>query len=595
MMRVLLACALVLLTLLAGCSTTESFPPLLVVSELGPSEVEIGDHVEVRGDGFPVGRTAQVTFRGALHRLGGASIEDATIAVRGFASSHSTVELRVDEEVRAAFAGRSTHCTFEGEVSVAFPGSGLAPVYGVLPHATLDVRGLHHGLTAEARGDGDGDGHGKEVGVELLRRHGIEAELVGTQLLIAQVVDGSRGAQAGFVRGDVLVSWNGLRVTGFSDIDSETEAQTIPVVLRHADSVKEERARLALHPELQRVPNDALRALSLLTLLGLATALLVASPWRRLRGIWAGVLGSEELASLTLTSSNTEGPYHRTLRLLAGAGVIAVFAALPFLGFLIIRDFDVPIVAGLFALVSGMHMRSGAPANRAFRSVLSACAIQSVALLIILGISFILGTSRLWEIGASQGPMPWAWNAFRNPAWTVCAMLLVATCVTKLERSESRISGTDKLLLRLRTALGACTLTTVFFGAGRLPESWEVSRYHLAATALGAAVFAVKASLTAAGLERILRTIGAAPGDAVFSWTAAKLVALVVAALAMAALGVRFAFGQQSEQLIAQCTFALVLILGVRVAFSVWNPLSWPWQTRPRIARPTEADFGTRF
>src|SRR5262245_15258465 len=45
-------------------------PPLIAADELAPREAEVGDRLEVKGSGFPKGRTARMTFRGTLHRPG---------------------------------------------------------------------------------------------------------------------------------------------------------------------------------------------------------------------------------------------------------------------------------------------------------------------------------------------------------------------------------------------------------------------------------------------------------------------------------------------------------------------------------------------
>ena len=71
---------------LGGCER-DGVPPLVEVTEVSPREIELGDRLELKGAGFPQGRSGRITFRGTMWRPGqtpitGASVEAEGIVVR---------------------------------------------------------------------------------------------------------------------------------------------------------------------------------------------------------------------------------------------------------------------------------------------------------------------------------------------------------------------------------------------------------------------------------------------------------------------------------------------------------------------------------
>src|SRR5262249_41103708 len=116
---------------------------LITADELAPREAEIGDRLEVRGNGFPKGRAARVGFRGALHRPGEPPAR-ADIETEGMATSAQKIELTLTEALEAAFCGRgdrAAHTTFRGEVEVAFAAvaPGAPPVAAEVRDVVLDL------------------------------------------------------------------------------------------------------------------------------------------------------------------------------------------------------------------------------------------------------------------------------------------------------------------------------------------------------------------------------------------------------------------------------------------------------------------------
>src|SRR5438105_15244775 len=112
----------------------EGTPQLIRVTELLPREAEIGDSLQIHGDGFPQGRPAHVRFRGTLVRPGEAPVQ-TEIEATGTATLPTEVTVAFDEDLESRFCGvgkRAAHTTFSGEVEVAFSPAleGAPPVAG---------------------------------------------------------------------------------------------------------------------------------------------------------------------------------------------------------------------------------------------------------------------------------------------------------------------------------------------------------------------------------------------------------------------------------------------------------------------------------
>jgi hypothetical protein len=124
----------------------EQVPPLVEIAEVSPRELEIGDHVEIRGAGFPQGRKAKVTFEGTVRKPGVAAAQSVSIESDGIVASTARVEVVVREALEEGFCGKgdqAAHATFEGAVRVAFSSTdpdAVAPLGAVLRGVSLDVR-----------------------------------------------------------------------------------------------------------------------------------------------------------------------------------------------------------------------------------------------------------------------------------------------------------------------------------------------------------------------------------------------------------------------------------------------------------------------
>jgi len=216
--------ALVLVWLVAGAGpyAQPAATSLIQVLDMTPTAVEPGDTIALLGDGFPAGKPARVTFRGTLHRPGEQPLVGVEISAFGTAAGADQVQLAVGDAIQALFCGagdRAAHTTFEGDVEVAFAAAapGAPPVAGVLNGVTLDVR------PAAGVADIDRDREGDRV-LAFLGIHAAASMPTRSGLVVEGVEPRSRAEASGIVAGDVLLSFDGVRV--IADL----------ATVRHADS-----------------------------------------------------------------------------------------------------------------------------------------------------------------------------------------------------------------------------------------------------------------------------------------------------------------------------------------------------------------------
>jgi hypothetical protein len=557
-----------------GCvSSRESFPPLLQVTEVGPSEVEVGDKLELRGEGFPVGKIAIVTFRGAVYRLGEAPLPQAELRVRGFAATGNIVELRIDDEVRAAFTGPSAHATFRGEVEVAFaaPRGSIAPVYGVLHAAVFDVRGpdlpqnpawyTRIGMGAQAFADGGG--FSARQGEGLLHLQGISAELSGPQLVVRDVEAGSPAASAGLVSGDVLVAWDGLNVRSFADVSLETDAQRVEVLVRRPGQTHDQALSMMLHPAASIAPRDAVLGTLGVFAFAILVVVLFGARWQAFDAV------------VQVMASAGGGPRERNpaVHVLAGAFVFALFAAMPYLRYLLVQQFDLPI---LFALLITMNAVAQA---RGVRGGWVVMLVSQLTLgLALLATSFLEGSLAFADAWRGQGAEPWRWNVAQDPARVVLFVVVVAASVIEVPRPNP-----SKALERARLVLASAVVTTLFLGAGRMPETWEVSRYRDIVTVIGALVFVAKAFGVMWILEHVKVVVLRAHEVELRRLVVRWLLPAALLASASGALLVYFDVAHRTGALLGHATFAALFLLVARAvkgaASEGWTKSKHPDQT----------------
>ncbi len=406
----------------AGSCSMQAAPQLIQVREVVPTDVEIGDRIAIVGEGFPAGKQARVTFRGALHRPGERPTRDAEIVVPGAVVGPEQVEVAFGESTQALFCGpgdRSAHTTFEGEVEVAFAAAavGAPPVAGALRQVVLDVR-------PSAR-DREFDPEGQRVLTFVGLRVALDARR-GIGLPVDAVLPGSRAEASGIAAGDILATFDGLRIDSVGDLVPAPGEREAIVGIRHAGALAVAPHTLSVDG-FRQPPAAELLGSALLVVGALALALLFGAPPRpsvasALQRVIGRMRGGRIFASAL----------REVLPPVAVPGLIdlaacMLLAAMPFGQYLVAAHLDVGLifVAGATALAVVAFVAGGsawggmrAAAHVAWQHVPAAVALVSVVL--------TTGSLRVHEIERAQGGWPWDWLAFRSPAALVALALLLA-------------------------------------------------------------------------------------------------------------------------------------------------------------------------
>ncbi len=205
----------VLLACLAVACSRAPRSDLLLIEEVGPSRLDDGTFLRVRGEGFPVGREGTLRLQGLHHRAGAAPVPlDARLRVH--VTSPDLAELVLGDEELDALGGRGT---FVGHAELAFDAAGVAEgsVVGGRD-VVLDV-------------GGPGDSGADEV-ADFLERLGLaldeELPLDGG-LVVRAVREGSLAAREGLAVGDRLLALGSLRLYAPGDLRPPPEASTLTV------------------------------------------------------------------------------------------------------------------------------------------------------------------------------------------------------------------------------------------------------------------------------------------------------------------------------------------------------------------------------
>jgi|SRR5579859_5153569 len=412
-----------------GCAR-EASPQLVQVLDVSPREVEAGERMAIVGEGFPPARPARVTFRGTLRRPGQRPERGVEIVALATVSSPEQLQLLMTEATRALFCGagdRAVHTTFEGEIEVAFAAAvaGAPPIAGVLSHVVLDVR------AGSAAADAERD----REGMRLLAWLGLRVAAGPNGLAVESVAPRSRADLAGLAAGDVVTSFDGLRVTAPGDVLPAPGAREASVGVRRGGGSAEALKSVDVQGFRQAPPAE-LFAAALVVLAALAAVLLFAAPTRpalaarlqrvvtRLRAV-APPRAAPATASLAAALRDALPPAGAPA--LVDALACALLAALPFGQYLVAAQLDVGLlfVAAATALVVAALVGSGsawrgarAAAHVAWQHLPAAAAVAAVVL--------STGSLRVQEIERAQGGAPWEWLAFRSPAALVALVLLLA-------------------------------------------------------------------------------------------------------------------------------------------------------------------------
>ncbi|KYF52824.1 NADH dehydrogenase [Sorangium cellulosum] len=477
--RGFLPCLLALLALLgaAGCDRSRTAPELLNVIDVVPREVDLGDRIEILGTNLPTAeaREAVVTFRGTLRRPGQAPLTGQSIEIDGAQISSNKVSLVFSEGLEARFAGRgddAVHTTFHGDVVVEIPATtrGALPVAGTVRGVTIDfIPPTPRRAVIEAR---------EKEGARALAFLGVEVAAESPPsggLVVTGVRDGSPASRAQIAPGDVITSFEGVKVLSRGDVIPSGHERLSTVGIRRGDAAPSE-VRVSTEGFHASAPTDLLGAG---IILGVAAAiiLLFMAPtagiitWveRRVSArmqsrigpnragpqgflVWIAD-GIKSILKEDVIPAESDRALFRLAPYLVFVGVSATFVVMPFGQYLIAADLDIGIlfVIAVTSLVTIGLMTGGWASNNKWsllggiRSAAQIISYEIPGAVAIVCIVMMTGSMRLQDIIGAQGGTgasfldvggwPWYWFVFRNPITFALFFLYFTTALAEGNRA----------------------------------------------------------------------------------------------------------------------------------------------------------------
>lgn len=455
-----------LATWVVGCAGSRANPELLVVADVGPPQLELGDRVEIVGDGFPEGRSATVEFEGELHRVGDPDVHSYRHSFAARSAGRSLIAFVPTEAELQQLVGsgaNAAHTTFRGRVRVAF-GSRQAkagPVYGTLENVVLDV---FPWTMPEA----------------VRRAHAAEAERFAQFLGVSfgagsfevtLVKPGSLAERAGVLGGDVFLALDGVRLQGPDDFFVTGGQPRARLELR--------RGRLEKPIELS-VPVEGFRPVSPTRLAGAAFLIAFAAAlvlvfrapslsllvWierriveRTLERRAARARGGkvtrrsfrESLLARDLLPPNLVGGLLRPVPYFVFLGASALFTAIavgqPLVapGLDLICLFLLSVAANIVGslLLGGWRARDTWSLARGIRAAGAALLFQVPAGLGLATAFVHAGTLDAAALVSLQGAWPWRFLAFESPMLLLACVVLLGTGLPESSRRGYGVASLD--------------------------------------------------------------------------------------------------------------------------------------------------------
>jgi NADH-quinone oxidoreductase subunit H len=432
---------------------------LLEVNRVAATEVQFGDALQVSGDGFALGKSVLVRFRGQVYRAGSPA-RTVDIALGARAESQHELSVPLPREAELEFCGAdagAAHATFRGDLQVAIAASkpGAPPVTGTLHGSTLELYpSLEVRAVTEQR---------TLLGRRALEFFGLEVSNdPAGGLSVSNVFAGSPAGDADLQPGDRIVRAGGLSVLEASDLVPPPGRSFEVGVYRRglprslvldADGFRGE-------PQL----SSNLAAL----LLGVAALgfLLWASPLRRLLAAllpaWLDQLRaryargarrsqSAALAALSLGSVSLGAVPSAALPLGGPPGALVFLGVGAALLAPALRGTPIDLGLGLLALafgsatlllaeslVEGGHTGAVWSLRRGVRAALQQALVIAPVWVGLLSIGLESGVDAdEWQ--RSQGALPWTWNAFANPGLSLLFLCMLLTALPQSCRTAGRL------------------------------------------------------------------------------------------------------------------------------------------------------------
>lgn len=448
---------LVALLAALGCARSAGGPPLLQVIDVQPRDVDVGDRIEVlginlRGEGGE-GTEAQVEFRGKLLRPGQAPLTDQVVTVDHGKVSGDKVTMVFTEGLQSAFCGRgddAIHTTFVGDVTVTIPSSGEGTLTGTVKGITVDFRPPSpRRAVLEKR---------HEEGLRALEFMGVtvsDDSPASGGLLVAKVRPSSPASKRGVLAGDLITSFQGIKVLSVGDMASTGHTETPQMVVARAG---QELPAVQIDMKgFEGAPPIDLLGAGLVLGIAAAIILLFMAPtagiitWveRRVAGrmqsrigpnragpqgflVWLAD-GIKSILKEDIIPTESDQWLFRLAPYLVFMGVSATFVVMPFGQKLIAADLDIGIlfVIAVTSLVTIGLMTGGWASNNKWsllggvRSAAQIISYEIPGAVAIVCLVMMTGSLRLQDIIAAQGGTgssvldvggwPWYWYVFRNP------------------------------------------------------------------------------------------------------------------------------------------------------------------------------------
>ncbi len=576
--RVLLSAWLLIVGLVLGGCDRAAPPALITATELGPAEAELGDRLEVTGVGFPKGKTAHLTFRGTLHRPGEAEVP-AEIEVAAPAVSAQRVELVLSEALQVMFCGRTDraqHTTFRGEVEVAFPAvtAGAPPVAAIVPTVTLDVRPASPPrATVEAR-RAEAEHATSYMGLAF-----DEGPAAAGGIAVRAVAPGSRADAAGVMVGDVVTSFDGVRVLSREDMIPAGARARVALGLRR-EGAPATMVDVAIDGYRLAAPRDlVLGGLLLLVATGVVVFFFAPGagilPWVE-RRLAMRLVPRSALREVAGRASSSRAP------LVLAAAASLLFAVMPFGRYVVLADVDI----GLLFLVSFTSLATIGWLTGGLRGAAQSVSFEVPAALAIACVVLMTGSTRLHEIVRAQGGAPWSWYAFRSPVAFVLFALHMTSALGQSRlvpgslpeaESDPRPSPRSALALRASTIaewanviVTSGTSAALFLGGWRLPgTTLGHESGHLGLELLGSALFLVKAGVLVALVAFVRRALPVVRVGQTMRVCWRWLVPLATVGLAATLGWLAWSPSATVERILAMGTCALVALAVARLVHRV--------------------------
>jgi hypothetical protein len=450
--------------------------------------------MELRGAGFPQGRTARVTYRGTLLRPGQKPIHGATIEAEGVVAAADRIEVVVSEPLEERFCGhgdKAAHTTMTGDVEVAFSSSapGAPPLVGVMHGMTLDITPSSvRASVVESR---------TAEGARVLAFLGVTPGVATPRgLPIEKLAPGSVGDLAGFQPGDLISAVDGVHVREVSDV-TPASARSAQITLRHGDSGTEETKAVAMIGYAgERIPMEYGPALLVVGLALAALVLLIIPAPAIASALELRLARRLRAVGIKTMAVGLFGRGPRAIGSALASVLIGTFALGPHV---IGAELDgaVLLVAAV-ALFLAARVAAAGGVKASARAALDVVLPGLVLTASLAGIVIHGGALHLVELVRAQGGAPWEWSALRQPvAFALAFSYLGALLVMLRTRDDARllsdarvddgeivrpaltkatpvlVEKNGRLLERLGLVVASGLCVAVFFGGWQLPGGIE--------------------------------------------------------------------------------------------------------------------------